>query len=64
MVKHILTGCIVVFDNDTSGGNGAEAVIGAVGDELLLENALAFEQYEFTATSNQTVFGGIGVVDK
>ena len=39
-------GDIVVFDNDTSGGNGAEAVIGAVGDELILEDALAFEQYE------------------
>ena len=52
-------GDIVVFDNDTSGGNGAEAVIGAVGDELILEDALAFEQYEITATANQTVFGGI-----
>ena len=52
-------GDIVVFDNDTSGGNGAEATIGAVGDELILEDALAFEQYEITATANQTVFGGI-----
>ena len=52
-------GDIVVFDNDTSGGNGAEAIIGAVGDELILEDALAFEQYEITATANQTVFGGI-----
>ena len=53
------SGDIVVFDNDTSGGNGAEAIIGAVGDELILEDALAFEQYEITATANQTVFGGI-----
>jgi len=52
-------GDIVVFDNDSSGGNGAEAVIGATGDELILEDALAFEQYEITATANQTVFGGI-----
>ena len=52
-------GDIVVFDNDASGGNGAEAIIGAVGDELILEDALAFEQYEITATANQTVFGGI-----
>ena len=52
-------GDIVVFDNDASGGNGAEAIIGATGDELILEDALAFEQYEITATANQTVFGGI-----
>ena len=52
-------GEIVVFDDDGSGGNGAEAVIGAVGDELILEDALAFEQYEITATANQTVFGGM-----
>lgn len=52
-------GDIVVFDNESSGGNGAEAIIGATGDELILEDALAFEQYEITATANQTVFGGI-----
>ena len=52
-------GDIVVFDNDASGGNGAEAIIGATGDELILEDALAFEQYEITATANQTDFGGI-----
>ena len=52
-------GDIVVFDDAIAGGNGAEAVIGAVGDELILEDALAFEQYEITATANQTVFGGI-----
>ena len=58
MVKHS-PGDIVVFDNESSGGNGAEAIIGATGDELILEDALAFEQYEITATANQTVFGGI-----
>ena len=52
-------GDIVVLDNESSGGNGAEAIIGATGDELILEDALAFEQYEITATANQTVFGGI-----
>ena len=52
-------GDIVVFDNESSGGNGAEAIIGSTGDELILEDALAFEQYEITATANQTVFGGI-----
>ena len=26
---------------------------------MILEDALAFEQYEITATANQTVFGGI-----
>ena len=56
-------GDIVVFDNTSTGGNGAEAVIGVTGAELLLENATATDQYEFTASSNQTVFGGLGVVD-
>ena len=27
-------------DNESSGGNGAEAIIGATGDELILEDAL------------------------
>ena len=52
-------GDIVVFDDTTTGGGGAEAVIGAVGDELILENSSATDQYEFVATSNQTVFGGL-----
>ena len=52
-------GDIVVFDDSSTGGNGAEAVIGSTGDELILEDALATEQYEFSATANQTVFGGI-----
>ena len=54
-----VSGDMIVFDDDATGGNGAEAIIGSTGDELILEDALAFEQYEITATSNQTVFGGI-----
>ena len=57
-------GDLVIFNDSATGGNGAEGIIGVVGDELLLENALATDQYEFTATANQTVFGGLGVVDK
>ena len=57
-------GDLVIFDDSSTGGNGAEGLIGTVGDELLLENALATDQYEFVATSNQTVFGGLGVVDR
>tara|TARA_Y100001954_G_scaffold57189_1_gene61631 strand:- start:26 stop:3889 length:3864 start_codon:yes stop_codon:yes gene_type:complete len=56
-------GDIVVFDNTGTNGNGAEAIIGVTGSELLLENASALDQYEFLATSGQTVFGGLGVVD-
>ena len=52
-------GEIVVFDDASSGGNGAEAVIGAVGDEIILEDAMSDEQFEITATANQTVFGGV-----
>lgn len=52
-------GDIVIFDDDGTSGSGAEAVIGAVGDEIILEDALAFEQFEITATANQTVFGGV-----
>ena len=54
-----VSGDMIVFDDDATGGNGAEAIIGSTGDELILEDALAFEQYEITATSNQTVFGGV-----
>ena len=57
-------GDVLIFEESSTGGNGAEAVIGTTGAEILLENALATDQYEFEATSNQTVFGGIGVVDK
>ena len=54
-----VSGDMIVFDDAASGGNGAEAIIGSTGDELILEDALAFEQYEITAIANQTVFGGI-----
>jgi len=54
-----VSGDMIVFDDETAGGNGAEAIIGSTGDELILEDALAFEQYEITAVAGQTVFGGI-----
>ena len=54
-----VSGDMIVFDVEAAGGNGAEAIIGSTGDELILEDALAFEQYEITAIANQTVFGGI-----
>ena len=54
-----VSGDMIVFDDEAAGGNGAEAIIGSTGDELILEDALAFEQYEITAIANQTVFGGI-----
>lgn len=57
--QNFTAGDILVFDDTGTSGNGAEAVIGAVGDEIILEDAIAFEQYEITATSGQTVFGGI-----
>ena len=53
------SGDIVVFDDLGTGGGGAEAIIGAVGDEIILEDAHADEQYEITAVANQTVFGGV-----
>ncbi len=52
-------GDIVIFDNEGTGGNGAEGIIGAVGDEITLENASAFDQYELLATAGQTTFGGV-----
>ena len=52
-------GDIVVFDDEGTGGGGAEGIIGAVGDEIILEDAHADEQYEITAVANQTVFGGV-----
>ena len=53
------SGDIVVFDDEGTGGGGAEGIIGAVGDEIILEDAHADEQYEITAVSNQTVFCGV-----
>jgi len=57
--QNYVSGDMIVFDDDLSGGNGAEAIIGSTGDELILEDALVFEQYEITATAGQTVFGGV-----
>ena len=57
--QNYVSGDMIVFDDDIAGGNGAEAIIGSTGDELILEDALAFEQYEITATTGQTVFGGV-----
>ena len=56
-------GEMVVFDETNSGGNGAEAVIGATGDEIVLENATLWGQFEFIATAGQALFGGAGVKD-
>lgn len=52
-------GDIVVFDDEGTAGGGAEGIIGAVGDEIILEDAHADEQYEITAVAGQTVFGGV-----
>lgn len=51
-------GDIVVFDDNLQKG-GAEAIIGSVGDELLLENATLWGQFEITANVGQTVFSGV-----
>jgi hypothetical protein len=50
---------IIIFENANTEGSGAEAIIGAVGDELILENATVFDQYELIATAGQTKFGGV-----
>ena len=50
---------IVIFEDDGTEGGGAEAIIAATGDELILENPSAFDQYEFIATAGQTIFGGV-----
>ena len=49
---------MVVFDNTFTGGSGATAVLGSVGDEVVLENHETFGQYEFIATAGQTLFNG------
>lgn len=56
-------GEMVVFDEVNSNGNGAEAIIGATGDEIILENATLWGQFEFIATAGQALFGGAGVKD-
>jgi hypothetical protein len=54
---------LIVFDNTGTSGGGAEAVIGSVGDEVLLEGGSTFGHYEVTATAGQTLVGGPGVRD-
>jgi len=56
-------GDLVIFDETNSGGNGAEGVIGATGDEIILENATLWGQFEFTAIGGQTTFGGPNIKD-
>ena len=56
-------GEMVVFDETNTGGNTAEAIIAATGDEIILENATLWGQFEFIATASQTLFGGPGVKD-
>jgi len=56
-------GDLIVFENAGTQGGGAEAVIGSVGDEVLLEGGSTFGHYEVTATAGQTLVGGPGVRD-
>lgn len=56
-------GDLVVFDETNSGGNGAEGIIGATGDEIVLENATLWGQFEIIAEHGQTLCGGPGVKD-
>ena len=50
-------GDLVVFESN-SRGSGAEAMLGSVGDEIILEGATVWGQYEITATAGQTLFTG------
>ena len=52
-------GDIVVFEDGGTEGGGAEGIIAATGDEIILENDTAFDQYEYTAVAGQTTFGGV-----
>ena len=45
-------GDLVIFDETNSGGNGAEGVIGATGDEIILENATLWGQFCLLYTSD------------
>jgi len=57
-------GEMIVFEEDGTEGNGAEGVIGSTGDEIVLENATYWGQFEIHAETNgQTLFGGPGVKD-
>lgn len=57
-------GDLIVFDNGGTSGGGAEAIIGAVGDEALLEAQTQFGHYEFDGVNGQSLYGGPGVRDK
>ena len=49
----------LVFDDAGQQGAGsASAIIGSVGDEIILENKDVYGQFEFTATAGQTLFTG------
>ena len=60
-------GDLIIFEGGQ--GFGGEAIIGSINDTILLEqgtkdqNKPAVTEWEFTATSGQTVFGGPGSVD-
>jgi len=56
-------GDLIVFENAGTQGSGAEAVIGSVGDEVLLEGGSVFGHYEYTATGGENQVGGPGVRD-
>ena len=49
---------LVVFEDAGTGGSGAVAYVGSVGDEIILENKDIWGQFEFTATEGQTIFNG------
>ena len=48
----------VVFDDKNIRGSGADAIIGSVGDEIILENKDIYGQFAFIATQGQTLFTG------
>jgi len=52
-------GEMIVFDNTNTGGDGADAIIGSVGDEITLESQTAWGAFEFTAINGQTLFNGV-----
>ena len=52
-------GEIVVFDDSSTFGGGGVAIIGSVGDEILLEGGTLWGQFEVTATAGQTLVNGV-----
>ena len=50
-------GDLVVFESDSQ-GSGAEAIIGAVGEEIILEGATVWGQYEYTAIAGDPIITG------